>query len=146
MNDRLHKVDASIISWLKCYGGRFLRYALAVIFIWFGLLKVINLSPADELVTKTVYWFNPAWFVPFLGWWEVIIGVCLLLKPLNRLGLFLMALQMAGTFLPLILLPKVVYQNSNPFTLTIHGQYIVKNIVLIGAAMIVGSKVKDRTC
>ncbi|MBI3032703.1 hypothetical protein HYY69_04465 [Candidatus Woesearchaeota archaeon] len=146
MDATFKRLDITIISWLKCYGPRFLRYALAIIFIWFGLLKVIHLSPADELVTQTVYWFDPIWFVPFLGWWEVVIGLCLLFKPLNRLGLLLMAVQMAGTFLPLILLPEIVYQNNNPFALTIHGQYIVKNIVLIGAAMIVGSKVKDKTC
>ncbi|HII88865.1 TPA: hypothetical protein HA253_04670, partial [Candidatus Woesearchaeota archaeon] len=94
-------------------------------------------------VIKTVYWFDPAWFYPLLGWWEVLIGVCLLFRPLIRLGIFLMALQMAGTFLPLILLPEIVYTQI-PWGLTLEGQYIVKNLVLIGAALVIGSHVRDK--
>ena len=111
-------------------------------FIWFGILKPLGLSPAADLVAKTVYWVSPTWFVPFLGWWEVIIGICLIYKPLLRLGLALMALQMAGTFLPLILLPEVVY-GANYFALTLEGQYIIKNLVLIAAGLVVGAHARD---
>ena len=68
-----------------------------------------------------------------------MIGICLLVPSFIRVGLFLLALQMPGTFLPLILLPEVCFQ-SVPFNLTIEGQYIVKNLVLIGAAMAVGGR------
>ena len=67
------------------------------------------------------------------------IGICLLIPALTRVGLFLLALQMPGTFLPLILLPEVCF-TSFPFDLTLEGQYIIKNLVLIGAAMAVGGK------
>ena len=136
------KVDKSIVSWMKKEGLIFLRYSLAIVFIWFGLLKSFGYSPASELVTKTVYWFDPSWFVPFLGWWEFAIGFCLLLKPLIRTGIFLMFLQMIGTFLPLVLLPSIVY-GPVPLSLTLEGQYIVKNIVLIAAAIVIGSHVRD---
>lgn len=63
----------------------------------------------------------------------------MLLKPLHRPGLFLLALQMPGTFLPLVLLPEVCFVNF-PFDLTLEGQYIVKNLVLIGAGLVVGSR------
>jgi uncharacterized membrane protein YkgB len=69
----------------------------------------------------------------------MIIGICLLYTPLIRIGLFLLALQMPGTFLPLILRPEICFV-SIPFNLTLEGQYIIKNLVLIGAAMVVGSK------
>ena len=137
------RVDRRIISFMRRYGLRFLRYSLAIIFIWFGILKPLGLSPAHVLVIKTVYWFDPAWFYPLLGWWEVLIGVCLLFKPLIRFGIFLMALQMAGTFLPMILLPEIVYTKI-PWGLTLEGQYIVKNLVLIGAALVIGSHVRDK--
>jgi len=132
-----------IIAWMDRWGVTLLRYSLAIVFIWFGILKPFGLSSATDMVAKTVYWVDPAWFIPFLGWWEVVIGVCLLYKPMVRAGIFLMALQMAGTFLPMILLPDVVYVQF-PFVLTLEGQYIVKNIVLISAAIVVGSKVKEK--
>lgn len=69
-----------------------------------------------------------------LGWWEIAIGVWLAIPPLTRLGILLLALQMPGTFLPLILLPNVCY-NGAPWNLTLEGQYIIKNLVIIGAAL-----------
>jgi uncharacterized membrane protein YkgB len=136
-------IDVHITNYLKKHGINFMRYSLAIVFIWFGALKPFGLSPAGTLVANTVYWFDPTWFVPFLGYWEVAIGLCLLMLPLVRIGLFLMALQMAGTFLPLIILPGVTFV-SFPFVLTLEGQYIIKNLVLIGAAMVIGSHVRDK--
>lgn len=137
------KIDMKIVGWMKKHGLTLLRYSLAIVFIWFGILKPLGLSSANDLVVKTVYWFNPDWFVPFLGWWEVAIGLCLLFKPLIRAGLFLMFLQMIGTFLPLILLPDIVYIKF-PFVMTLEGQYIIKNIVLITAGIVIGSHVRDK--
>ncbi|RMG23021.1 MAG: hypothetical protein D6724_09220 [Armatimonadetes bacterium] len=118
-----------------------MRIGLGIVFVWFGALKVVGSSPAAELVTKTVYWFDPAWFVPFLGWWEVAIGVCLAVPALTRVGIALLALQMPGTFLPLVLLPQVCFQDS-VFHLTLEGQYIVKNLVIIGSALVLGGLVR----
>ena len=138
-----HRVDKDIVRWLGEYGILSLRFSLAIVFIWFGMLKVIGGSPAIELVKATVYWVDSSWFVPFLGWWEVIIGVCFLWTPLLRLGIGLMMVQMVGTFLPLVLLPSVVYE-GNFLRLTMEGQYIVKNIVLIASALVVGGSVRRK--
>jgi uncharacterized membrane protein YkgB len=143
MKRKLDHVDKEVTDWLKHHGYYFLKYSLALIFIWFGILKPLGLSSADDLVRHTVYFVDPNWFVPFLGIWEVAIGVCILFRPLVRVGLFLMAFQMIGTFLPLILLPEVIYIKF-PFVMTLEGQYIIKNLVLIGAGMIVGSHARDR--
>ena len=121
-----------------------LRFSLAITFIWFGALKPFVQSPAVELITKTVYWFDPKIFIPILGVWEMLIGICLLFPPLIRVGLGLLALQMPGTFLPLVLLPEVCF-TSFPFDLTLEGQYIIKNLVLIGAGLVVGSKLVPLT-
>lgn len=142
MKKGFENLDKRIVKWMKKDGVLFLKLSLAVVFIWFGALKVIGTSPANELVARTVYWVSPDWFVPFLGWWEVIIGLCLLYKPLIRFGIFIMAIQMMGTFLPLILLPEVVY-NGSLFSLTLEGQYIIKNLVLISAAIVIGSHARD---
>lgn len=142
LHDEFTRLDKKIVKWMRKNGHTWLRFSLGIIFFWFGILKPLGLSPASELVASTVYWFNPTFFVPILGWWEVIIGLCLMYKPLLRIGLFLMAVQMAGTFLPMILLPEVVYGNTI-FELTLEGQYIVKNIVLITAGLVVGSHARD---
>lgn len=139
----LKEIDDRIIDWMRQTGTTFLRYAVAVIFIWFGMLKVMDASPASALIENTIYLADPSWFVPFLGIWEVAIGICFLIRPLLRVGIGLLAPQMVGTFLPLIVLPGVVYQGGNPFLLTMEGQYIVKNLLIIGAALVLGSTVRD---
>lgn len=133
------EIDRVIIQTLNRISLPTLRISLGIIFIWFGALKPLGNSPANDVITKTVYWFNPDIFIPILGIWEIAIGLCLLYAPFIRAGLFLLALQMPGTFLPLILLPEVCFVNF-PFDLTLEGQYIVKNLVLIGAAIVVGSR------
>lgn len=128
---------------MRSHGPGLLRISLAIVFIWFGALKVLGMSPADDLVARTVVWFDPSWFIPFLGAWEVAIGLCMLVHPLLRVAILLLFLQMPGTFLPLALLPDVCWFHV-PYAPTLEGQYIVKNLVLISAAIVVGGSVRDR--
>ena len=138
------ELDIFITKFMSKWGITFLRYSLGLIYIWFGILKPFGLSPAQELVENTVYWFdNPKTFVPILGWWEVVIGLTMCIKPLIRVSIFLLFIQMPGTFLPLILLPEVCFSNF-PFGLTLEGQYIVKNLIIISAALVVGSTVRTK--
>ncbi len=135
-------VDARIAGWMRYYGRPLLRYSLGIVFIWFGLLKPLGVSPAEPLVRNTVYLVDPDWFVVFLGWWEVAIGVGLIVRPLVRLAILLLFLQMPGTFLPLVVLPEVCFEVF-PWALTTEGQYIVKNLVLISAALVIGGTVRS---
>lgn len=142
----IKEFDIRLIGYLNRAALPALRISLGLVFIWFGALKSFGDSPAVEMITKTIYWFDPDIFVPILGYWEMLIGICLLYTPLIRLGLFLLVLQMPGTFLPLILRPEICFTQA-PFNLTLEGQYIVKNLVIIGAAMVVGAKlvpIKDK--
>lgn len=116
---------------------RLLRWSLAVVFVWFGALKLVGMSPAEELVRATVYWVSGDVFLPVLGVWEVLIGLFLLFRPTIRIALALLFLQMPGTVLPLFLLPDVTF-TSIPFGLTLEGQYIIKNLALVSAAIVVG--------
>ncbi len=141
MSNRFDQFDAALSAWMEKWGMRLLRYSLAVVFIWFGILKPIGVSPAAELVEKTVYWFPPRIFIPILGWWEVLIGVCMLWRPLIRVSIFLLLLQMPGTMLPLVLLPDVCFTHV-PWGLTLEGQYIIKNLALVSAALVVGGTVR----
>jgi uncharacterized membrane protein YphA (DoxX/SURF4 family) len=136
---KLKEFDSLLIESLNKWSFLILRLSLGVVFIWFGALKPFGDSPATDVIVKTIYWFDPDIFIPILGYWEVLIGICLLYTPLIRFGLFLLAIQMPGTFLPLILRPEICFLNF-PFELTLEGQYIIKNLVLIGAAMVVGGR------
>ena len=131
--------DSFIIRFSSLIGVPFLRFAIGVVFIWFGALKMIGeLSPAYDLIAATIYWLTPEIIVPLLGLWEIAIGVALLIPPLTRIGLILLAFQMPGTFLPLVLLPEVCF-TVFPLGLTLEGQYIVKNLVIIGSAFVLAS-------
>lgn len=140
----LSAVDARIAATMRRNGPLLVRLSIAIVFIWFGILKPFQLSSADELVRRTVYWVDPNWFIPLLGWWEVAIGVCMLIRPLLRVAILLLFLQMPGTFLPLILLPETCWARV-PYVPTLEGQYIIKNLVLISAAIVVGGTVRART-
>jgi len=147
---QLDRVDERISAAMRALGEPVLRFGLGVVFIWFGVLKPLGVSPAADLVARTVYWgVDPDWFIPVLGWWEVAIGICLI-DPgrwlgmgrwMTRAGILLMFLQMPGTFIPLVLLPDVTWQSFGVPTL--EGQYIIKNLVLIGAALYLGGRVRE---
>ncbi len=137
-------LDAYITRIMRRVGPVLLTYSIGVIFIWFGLLKVLGISPAQQLVENTVYWFkDPADFVGILGFWEMAIGITMCIRPLVRIAILLLFLQMPGTFLPLVLLPEVCFTDL-PVGLTMEGQYIVKNLVLISAALVIGGTVRNR--
>jgi len=117
------------------------RIPIFIIFFWFGLLKIIDLSPAQQLVKDTVYWMpflSAASWTYVIGVWEVLIAICFLFKRTTLIAMILLFLQMSGTFLPLVILPEITFQNSNPFLPTLEGQYIIKNIIIITAALMIG--------
>ena len=121
-----------------------LNLSLFVIFFWFGILKPLGMSPAEELVVKTVDWmpfFEPLMWVKFIGIWEVFIGIFFLFSKTIRISLVLLFLQMTGTFIPLFKLPHVCFQLSHiPYAPTLEGQYIIKNIIIIAAALLLADK------
>lgn len=126
---------------MSAHGIGMLRVALAVTFIWFGAMKIVGLSPVADLVAGTVYWVRPEFFIPFLGVWEVIVGIGLLFGIALRVVLLLFWLQMAGTFLVLVMRPELSFQSGNPLLLTVAGEFVIKNLVLIAAGVVIGSTV-----
>ena len=117
------------------------RIPIFIIFFWFGFLKIVDLSPAQELVQDTVYWMpflSAEMWTYVIGFWEVLIGVFFLFKKTTLIAMLLLLIQMSGTFLPLVILPEITFQDSNPFLPTLEGQYIIKNIIIITAPLIIG--------
>ena len=136
------QLDQGITRWMARYGLLIMRLGLGVVFFWFGALKLVpGLSPAEDLVKSTIYFVDPNLFLPVLAVWEMAIGLGLITGKWMRLTLLLLFLQMPGTALPLVLLPEVTW-TAFPYGLTMEGQYIIKNLALIGAALVLGGTVR----
>ena len=143
----IDRIDRRITGTLAQYSVPVLRVALGIVFFWFGVLKFFpNLSPAETLAAKTIETLTFGTIqqdvaLPILAAWESIIGLGLIIGRWLRPVLFLLAVQMLGTFTPLVLFPSETF-TVFPIAPTLEGQYIIKNIVLIGAAMVVGATVR----
>lgn len=142
-----HQADIVITSWMSKNGLTFLRISIGIVFFWFGVLKFFEgLSPAEGIAIRTIdtltfHLLPERVIVVGLAAWEVLIGIGLLLNVFMRETLLLLFLQMIGTFTPLFLFPSDVF-HVFPIALTLEGQYIVKNIVLISAGMVLGATVR----
>jgi uncharacterized membrane protein YkgB len=134
-------IDIAIIRFLRRWSIPALRLSVGIVFVWFGALKVFDVTPVADLVARTIYWFEPSWVVPVLGAFEILVGIGLVFKIALRATLLLFAGQMVGTFLVLVLLPEVSFQGGNPLLLTVEGEFVVKNLVLLSAGMVVGATV-----
>jgi uncharacterized membrane protein YphA (DoxX/SURF4 family) len=144
---RFDRLDRRITAALAAVSIPAVRIALGVVFIWFGALKLApGLSPAADLAGRTIeqlsFGLVPAEVaVPVLGIWEVLIGLGFLVGRFLRATLLLLALQMLGTVTPLVLFPAETFTEF-PIAPTLEGQYIIKNAVVVAAAMVVGATVR----
>lgn len=141
------RADILITQWMAQYGLVFLRVSLGLVFLWFGILKFFpDMSPAQSLATRTIsvltnHLVPPAVSLPILALWECLIGVGLLIGHYLRVFLLLLYLQMLGTLTPIVLFPDEVFIRI-PYAPTLEGQYIIKNLVLISAGIVVGATVR----
>ncbi len=141
------RVDRRITTWMARYGIKLLRFSLGLVFFWFGVLKFFpGLSPAQDLAARTIEVLSfglvpPPISVPVLAAWETLIGLGLILGVFMRATLLLLFLQMLGTITPLFIFPHETFIQF-PFVPTLEGQYILKNIVLISAGLVLGATVR----
>jgi uncharacterized membrane protein YphA (DoxX/SURF4 family) len=129
------------------YGLLLLRVSLGVVFLWFGFLKFFpGLSPAQELATRTIDVLTggllpPSVSIYILATWETLIGLGLIFGIFMRGTLLLLFLQMPGTILPIFFFPEEVFTRI-PYAPTLEGQYIIKNLVLVSAGLVLGATVR----
>jgi len=144
---KLGLLELKMISWKVRNGIKILRIALGIIFFWFGVLKFFHgLSPAEVLAIRTISKLTFGLIsgnvcVYILATWETLIGLGLLTGFMLDFTLLLLYFQMAGTFLPMLFFPQEIFAHSI-FVPTMEGQYIIKNLVLISAGIVIGSTVK----
>jgi uncharacterized membrane protein YphA (DoxX/SURF4 family) len=143
----LWKTDQILTAWMADHGIVLLRISLGVIYLWFGALKFFpQLSPAEDLATRTISKISlglipPSFSLPLLATWECVIGLGLLSGLFLRGILFLLGLQMLGTISPIFIFPEEVFLRV-PYAPTLEGQYIIKNLVIISAAIVIGATVR----
>lgn len=144
---RFDVIDRNVTHWMADHGITLLRWSIGAIFVWFGALKLApGLSPADQIATNTTMVLTLDLLSEdvarlSLSVLELTIGIGLLTGRFLRLTLLLLFAQMAGTLTPLIIFPEQIWTDF-PFVLTLEGQYIAKNAVLISAGLVIGSTVR----
>lgn len=144
---RFASLDRAVTRWMARHAMTLLRISIGVVFLWFGILKFVpGLSPADELATRTISTLTFGLVTadlsrPLLAAWEVIIGLGFISGRLMRVILPLLGLQMIGTVTPLFLFPAETFTHF-PIVPTLEGQYIIKNIIIVSAAIAVGATVR----
>ena len=145
--DILEPLDVRITGWMARHGVRLTRLALGVVFLWFGAIKFVpGWSPAADLATRTISTLSfgmvpPGVSLPLLAAWESLIGIGLLSGRYLRTTQLLLFLQIPGTLMPLFLFPAETFR-AFPYAPTLEGQYIIKNLVLVGAAIVIGATVR----
>src|SRR3984957_332839 len=136
--------ETRITEWMAKHGILLTRLALGLVFLWFGALKFAHgMSEAEDVARRTLvkltFGLLPSEVCVYvLASWECVIGVGLLSGKFLRSTLLLLFLQLPGTFLPLLFFPSETWKHF-PYAPTLEGQYIIKNIVLISAAIVVGA-------
>jgi uncharacterized membrane protein YkgB len=143
----MERVDRQLTQWLAMHGIALLRVSVAIIYLWFGILKFFpGMSPAQDLAARTIGVLSFGLVhgdtaVLLLATLETTIGIGLLLGRHLRVVLPLMLAQMAGTVTPMLLFPAETFTQA-PIAPTLEGQYIIKNLVLISAALVLGATVR----
>ncbi|QIN81049.1 DoxX family membrane protein (plasmid) [Rubrobacter marinus] len=140
-------MDARIAGWLSRYSVMVLRVGLGIVFLWFGVLKFFpGMSPAQDLAIRTIDVLSlgaiPAGAsIVLLATLECTIGLGLIAGKFMRFTLLLLSFQMLGAWLPLLLFPGEAFTQV-PYAPTLEGQYIIKNVVLVGAGLVIGATVR----
>jgi uncharacterized membrane protein YphA (DoxX/SURF4 family) len=141
------RTDTRLTQWMARYGVVLLRISLGIVFFWFGFLKFFpGLSPAQDLATRTIGVLTFGLIPPqaslfILAIWECLIGLGLIFGIFMRATLLLLFLQMPGTILPLFFFPQEAFTRV-PYAPTLEGQYIIKNLVLVSAGIVIGATVR----
>jgi len=144
---RFDSLDFKITAWMAKHGISFLRISIGIIFLWFGGLKFFSgASPAEALAINTITTMtfgliSPKVIIIGLAILETLIGIGLIFNVFLRETLLLLGIQMIGTFFPILLFPEEVF-TTFPYALSLEGQYIIKNLIIVSSAIVIGATVR----
>lgn len=130
-------LQEKIVCFASDWQGGAMRLALAIVYVWFGMLKVVGQSPAtplvDALLHKTLPFLTFDQFIIPFGLFEVGLGLLFLWPRATWWAMGLLAAHLVMIFSPLVLLPHMVWTGA--FVPTLEGQYIIKNVMTIALAL-----------
>jgi len=138
------RTEQRVLDVLARIGIPVLRLALAFVYVAFGALKIAGLSPVSELVASMLPFLPETQAVIAMGVFEVIAGLLL------AFGLFVpwiaaaQVVHLLGTFAVFIVYPALTYSDGNPLALTLTGEFIAKNVVLIAGLFVVAAFSRTR--
>ncbi len=137
-------LEAKAYEWMAKNGVLLLRISIGIIFFWFGIQKFFpGISSAEDLATRTIEVMTfgiiqQSVGMPLLALWEVVIGITFIFGIFMRIAIPLLFLQMLGTVTPLFFFPSETF-STVPVIPNLVGQYIIKNLMLIAAGMVIGA-------
>ena len=129
---------------------RMLAISIGIVYLWFGILKFFpGVSPAEGLAQDTIHnltfgLISPQVSIILLAIWEITIGLFFIFSLINRYLIIFTLVHMVLTFTPLLFFPDLSF-NSYPFSLTLVGQYIMKNLIIISALIVIYPQNKQMT-
>jgi len=136
-------------TWLTQNAMNLLRISIGVIYVWFGALKFFpNLSPADQLAKDTI-WLITFGLIPnnvsiiLLALWETLLGAVLIIGIWRRAVFYILLVHMICTFVPLFFFTDISFTDS-PYAFTLVGQYIMKNLIIICAALVLNAHARGQ--
>ncbi len=140
----IQTADADLIGFFQKWALPTARFGLFVVYFWFGILKVIGLSPASPLVQalfeRTIHFMPFGTFIVLFGLFEMLIGILFLVRGAERVVMPLLLAHMITTVMPLFLVPEATWQST--MVPTLEGQYIIKNLLLIACAMGIAGSIR----
>ena len=122
--------------------------SIGLVYLWFGALKFFTgVSPAEQLAKNTIDQLTAGLLIPdlsilLLAFWETSIGMLLILNIWYRFALKIALVHILFTFSPFLFFPDLLWTEA-PFGLTLLGQYIVKNIIILGVLLVLLWKAKE---
>ena len=141
---QIDNIDKKVFGAFYKHGHSLHRLSLGLIFIWFGLLKPFGEETTTSLLAHTIYFFSPETILPLLGWWEVVIGFTLILKPLVKYSIILQLIRIPGTILAFIVHPQICFIHI-PFVPSPEGQYLIKDLIILLAGVAIAGTVYKET-
>lgn len=130
-------IDLVIIRFLRKWSLPIARVSIFIVFFWFGLLKLLDISQAEPvaiaLSAKTIGLEHFELVFKILAIFECIIGILFLIPKATRVVIALLLFHMAVVCSTLFLVPELTWQK--PLVPTLAGQYILKNMVIIALAL-----------
>jgi putative oxidoreductase len=139
---RVEQAQRAAVQWLSKYCIDALRVSLGLVFLGFGVLKFFpGMSPAEDLAIRTVETLTFG-IVPgsaalvVTAVMECFVGLTLVSGKLLRTGLAVLGVSLIGIMAPLVLFTADLF----PGAPTLEAQYVLKDVVLVTAGMVVAAK------